>query len=60
MAKVIAVVGAGGKTTRIHNLTKQYREEGKRKIKTHGQIHCIRKMENILLQRRKAEDGRCI
>ncbi len=28
--------------------------------KTHGQIHCIRKMENILLQRLKAVDGRCI
>ena len=34
MAKVIAVVGAGGKTTRIHNLTKQYREEGKRVLVT--------------------------
>ena len=28
--------------------------------KTHGQIHCILKMRNILLQRLKAEDGRCI
>ena len=25
--------------------------------KTHGQIHCIRKMENIPLQRLKAEDA---
>ncbi len=28
--------------------------------KTHRKIHCIRKMENIPLQRLKAEDGRCI
>lgn len=34
--------------------------EIRRLQKTHGQIHCIRKMENILLQRLKAVDGRCI
>lgn len=34
--------------------------ETRRLQKTHGQIHCIRRMENIPLQRLKAEDGRCI
>ena len=34
--------------------------ENRRLRKIRGQIHCIRKMENILLQRLKAVDGRCI
>ena len=34
MAKVIAVAGAGGKTTRIHNLAKQYKNQGKKVLVT--------------------------
>lgn len=34
MALVIAVVGSGGKTTKIHQLTEQYRKEGKKVLVT--------------------------